>query len=72
MHIGKLKNEAFVKAHKQYGFTTITQLVDCACEDLKRKLAQERRAAWRQEAHKEYEKSDAKYMWNNIDGEDFV
>lgn len=43
MHLGKLKNEDFIKAHKQFGFPTITQLVDCACEELKRKLARERR-----------------------------
>ena len=72
MHLGKLKNEEFIKSHKQYGFSTITQLVDAACEDLKRKLAQARRAQWRQEAHKEYTKSDPKHMWESIDGEDFV
>ena len=72
MHLGKLKNETFIKAYKQYGFSTITQLVDAACEDLKRKLAQEKRAKWRQEAHEEYAKSDPKPMWEDIDGEDFV
>lgn len=72
MHLGKLKNEAFVKAYKDYGFSTITQLVDAACEDLKRKIAQERRAKWRQEAHKQYTQSDLQYFWKDIDGEDFV
>jgi hypothetical protein len=48
-----------------------TQLVDVACEELKRKIAQERRAKWRQEAHEEYAKSDPKYVWESIDGEDF-
>lgn len=72
MHLGKLKNEAFIKTHKQYGFPTITQFVDFACEELKRKFAQERRARWRQEAYKEYAKSDSKYMWEDMDGEDFV
>jgi hypothetical protein len=72
MHLGKLKNEDFIKGYKQYGFSTITQLVDAACGDLKRKISQERRSKWRQQAHKEYEKSDPKYMWENIDGEDFV
>ncbi len=43
-----------------------------ACEELKRKIAQERRAKWRQEAHKEYAKSDPKYMWESVDGEDFL
>ena len=62
MHLGKLKNEAFIKAHKEYGFTTITQLVDVACEDLKRKVSKERRAKWREEAHKEYAKDAPKYM----------
>lgn len=68
MHLGKLKNEAFIKAHKQYGFSTVTQLVDFACEELKRKIAQERRAKWRQEAHTEYAKSDPRYLWESIDG----
>lgn len=72
MHLGKLKNEDFVKAYKQYGFSTITQLVDTACEDLKRKISQERRAKWREEAHRKYAKSDPKYAWENLDGEDFV
>jgi len=72
MHLGKLKNEAFIKAHKQYGFSTITQLVDVACEELKRKIAQERRAKWRKKAHDEYAKLDLKYMWESIDGENFV
>ena len=71
MHLGKLKNEEFIKAYKQYGFHTITQLVDFACEELKRKLAKERRAKWRQEAYEEYAKSDSKYIWKSIDGEDF-
>jgi len=70
MHLGKLKNEAFIKDYKQYGFSTITQLVDAACEELKHKISQERRSQWRQEAHKEYAKS--KYIWKDIDGEDFV
>ena len=72
MHLGKLKNEDFIKAYKQYGFSTITQLVDFACEELKRKIAQERRAKWRQVAYKEYARSDQKYMWESIDGEDFT
>ncbi len=72
MHLGKLKNEAFIKAYKQYGFSTITQLVDTACEDLKRKIAQQKRAKWRQEAHSEYAKSDPEYAWREIDGEDFA
>lgn len=72
MHLGKLKNEAFIKDYRLYGFSTITQLVDTACEYLKQKIAQERRAAWRQKAHEEYAKSDQKYMWKDIDGEDFV
>jgi hypothetical protein len=71
MHLGKLKNEAFIKDYKQYGFSTITQLVDVACEDLKRKIARERRAKWRQEAHQEYAKSNPQHIWKNIDGEDF-
>lgn len=58
MHLGKLKNEAFIKNYKQYGFSSITQLVDIACEELKRKIAKERRAKWREEAHREYAKSD--------------
>lgn len=72
MHIGKLKSEAFVKDYKKYGFSTITQLVDVACEELKRKISKERRAKWRQEAHKEYMKSDPRYLWKNTDGDDFV
>lgn len=71
MHLRKLKNEAFIKAYKQYGFSTITQPVDVRCEDLKRNLAQEKRDQWRREAHKEYTKSHPKYMWESIDGEDF-
>jgi hypothetical protein len=72
MHLGKLKNETFVKAYKQYGFSTITQLVDTACEELKHKIAREQRAQWRKKAHKEYAKSKPKYIWEAIDGEDFV
>ena len=72
MHLGKLKNEDFIKEYKKYGFSTITQLVDAACEDLKKKISKERRAKWRQEAHTEYAKSNPKYMWESIDGEDFV
>lgn len=72
MHLGKLKNEAFIKAYKEYGFPTITQLVDTACEELKRKIAKERRAKWREEAHKEYAESDVNYIWEGIDGEDFT
>lgn len=72
MHLGKLKNENFIKSYKQFGFSTITQLVDAACDDLKRKISQERRAKWRQEAHQEYAQSDTDYIWKNIDGEDFV
>lgn len=72
MHLGKLKNENFIKSYKEYGFSTITQLVDVACEDLKRKLSKEKRAKWREEAHKEYAKSDPKNIWESIDGEDFA
>ena len=72
MHLGKLKNEAFIKAYKEYGFATITQLIDAACEDLKRKIAQERRAKWREEAHKEYAKLNFAYIWEGLDGEDFT
>lgn len=72
MHLGRLKNEAFIKAYKEYGFSTITQLVDVACEDLKLKLAQEKRAKWRKAAHKEYAKSDTTYLWTSLDGEDFA
>lgn len=32
----------------------------------------ERRAKWRQEAHKEYAKSDPEYVWKGMDGEDFI
>ncbi len=71
MHLGKLKNEAFIKAYKLYGFSTVTQLIDVACEELKRKIAQKRRAKWREEAHQEYAKSSPKYIWKDIDGEDF-
>ena len=72
MHLGKLKNEAFIKAYKDYGFTTVTQLVDAACEELKRKIARERRAKWREKAFKDYAHSDPKYIWKNIDHEDFA
>jgi hypothetical protein len=72
MHLGRLKNEVFIKAYKQYGFSTITQLIDVACEDLKRKIAQERRAKWREKAHQEYAESDPKYMLEDMDGEDFI
>lgn len=71
MHLGHLKNEEFIKDYKKYGFSTITQLVDVACDDLRRKIAKERRAKWRQDAHKEYAKSDSKYVWESIDGEEF-
>jgi hypothetical protein len=71
MHLGQLKNEEFIKDYKKYGFSTITQLVDVACDELRRKIAKERRAKWRQDAHKEYAISDSKYMWESIDGEDF-
>lgn len=70
MHLGKLspKNEAFINDYKQYGFSTITQLVDVACEELNRKMSREKRAKWRQKAHKEYAKSDPKYLWESADG----
>lgn len=71
MHLGRLKNEAFIKSYKQFGFSTSTQLVDAACDEYKRKIAQEKRAKWREEAHKEYGKSNPKYVWKTIDGEDF-
>ncbi len=71
MHLGKLKSEEFIKNYKKYGFSTVTQLVDVACEDLRRKLAKERRAKWREEAHKEYAKSKSKNMWESLDGHDF-
>jgi hypothetical protein len=71
MHLGKLKNEDFIKDYKKYGFATITQLLDYACDVLKQKIGKERRAKWRQEAHKEYAKSDSEYIWEDMDGEDF-
>lgn len=46
--------------------------MDAACEELKQKISKERRAKWRQEAHEKYAQSDPKYMWDTIDGEDFV
>jgi len=46
--------------------STITQLVDVACD------AQERRAKWREEAHEKYAKSNPKYVWESTEGEDFV
>jgi hypothetical protein len=72
MHLGKLKNESFIKDYKKYGFSTITQLVDVACDDLKRKLARERRQKWREEAHAQYAQSNSEYIWESIDGENFV
>lgn len=71
MHLGQLRNEDFIKDYKKYGFSTITQLVDVACDELRRKIAKERRAKWRQDAHKEYAKTDSKYIWEGLDGEDF-
>lgn len=72
MHLGKLKNESFIKDYKQYGFTTVTQLIDAACTELKRKLSKERRAKWREEALTEYTKTKPKHVWESIGGEDFV
>lgn len=72
MHLGKLKNESFIKDYKQYGFATVTQLVDAACTELKRKLSKERRAKWREEALTEYAKTKPKHVWESIDGEDFI
>ena len=72
MHLGKLKNESFIKEYKRYGFATVTQLVDFACTELKRKLSKERRAKWRKEALTEYAKTKQKHVWESIDGEDFV
>lgn len=72
MHLGKLKNESFIKDHKLYGFSTVTQLVDVACTELKRKLSKEKRAKWREEAVTEYAKSKPKHVWESIGGEDFV
>lgn len=72
MHLGKLKNENFIKDYKKYGFTTITHLVDFACDELKRKLAKERRNKWRQEAHQAYANSDPKYFWEKLDAENFI
>ncbi len=72
MHLGRLKNESFIKDYKKYGFSTITQLVDVACEDLKRKIAAENRKKWREEAHEQYVKSNPENLWETIDGENFV
>lgn len=72
MHLGKLKNESFIKDYK-LEFSTVTQLVDVACTELKkRKLAKEKRAKWREEALTEYAKSKPKHAWENIDEEDFA
>lgn len=71
MHLGRLRNEDFIKAYKQLGFTTITQLVDAACDDLRLKIAKEKRAQWRQKAHEDYAKSNPEYLWEELDGEDF-
>ena len=62
----------FIKSYKISGFSTLTQLVDVDCENLKRKIAQEQRAKWREEAHLEYVESNPNYVWKNIDEEDFV
>lgn len=71
MHLGKLKNQSFVDAYKDYGFSTRTQLLDTACDELRRKLAKQKRAAWRKEALETYVKSESEYIWKSIDGEDF-
>lgn len=67
MYLGKLKNEAFIRSYKQYGFSTMTQLVDTACEKLKREITKEKRAKWREDAHREYAQSEPNYLWETSD-----
>lgn len=71
MHIGHLKNEPFVNAYKNLGFSTRNQMIDTALELLKEALAKKRRSQWRKEAHQEYAKAKMSYAWESIDGEDF-
>jgi len=71
VHLGKLKNQAFVDAYKSYGFSTKTQLFDAACDELRQKMAKEKRAKWREEAFDSYIKSQSEFAWESIDGGDF-
>jgi len=71
MHVGKLKNEPFINSYKDYGFVTRTQLIDTACDELRKKLRKTKRAKWRRQAFKEYADSKADYAWENLDEEDF-
>jgi hypothetical protein len=72
MHLGRLKNASFVDAYKRFGFSTKTQLIDAACDELRKKIAQEKRVAWRKQALEDYVKLEAiENVWETIDGEDF-
>lgn len=46
--------------------------IAAACTELKQKLSKKRRVKWRDEALEEYAKSNPKYIWESIDGEDFA
>ena len=71
MNIGHLKNENFVNSYKSWGFATRNQLIDAAVELLKIVKEKERRAAWRERAHKEYAKAKEGNIWESLEGEDF-
>ena len=57
MPLEKVKNESSIKNYKS---------------ECKQRLAKERRNNWQQEALKEYENSEPKYVWESIDGENFA
>lgn len=71
MNIGRLKNQSFVDAYKNLGFSTRNQMIDAALELLKKDIEKERLAEWRKAAHNDYAKSRADYVWESLDGEGF-
>jgi len=74
MNLGKLDidNENFLREHKKYGFSSCTQMANTALKEFRKLKAKEMRAQWRKDAHKEYEEGKPEYIWENIDGEDFI
>lgn len=73
MNVGKLRksNQAFVDSFRKKGFATRTELIDAAVGELRRAFKERERAAWREEAFKEYASSEPVNFFKEIDGDDF-
>ncbi len=73
MNIGKIKpeNEKFLSEYKKFGFATKTELINIALDEQRRKLAQLKRAKWREEAFKEYAAEGVQNYFEILDAEPF-